>query len=105
MGVGEKIKELRKKNNLKLEELAEKTGLSISYISLIERGLKNPSLKALEKIAKAFKLPPSYFLSENEDESIETFLRTKTLLDEEERRMIIQLIKSLEKRKNVRKSD
>lgn len=105
MGVGEKIKELRKKNNLKLEELAEKTGLSISYISLIERGLKNPSLKALERIAKAFNLPPSYFLSENEDETIETFLRTKTNLDEDERKMIIQLIKSLEKKKNVRKSD
>ncbi|MCX7720256.1 MAG: helix-turn-helix domain-containing protein [Dictyoglomus thermophilum] len=105
MNVGKRIRETRKKRNMKLEDLAEKTGLSLSYISLIERGLKNPSLKALERIAKAFNLPTSYFFSEDNDETIETFLRTKTSLDEDERRMIIQLIKSLESKKGVRRTD
>lgn len=105
MNVGKRIRETRKKHNMKLEDLAEKTGLSLSYISLIERGLKNPSLKALERIAKAFNLPPSYFFYEDNDETIETFLRTKTSLDEDERRMIIQLIKSLESKKGVRRTN
>ncbi len=105
MNVGKRIREIRKKHNMKLEDLAEKTGLSLSYISLIERGLKNPSLKALERIAKAFSLPTSYFFSEDNDETIDAFLRAKTSLDEDERRMIIQLIKSLEKKKGVRRVD
>jgi len=105
MNVGKRIRELRKKKNLKLEDLAQKTGLSLSYISLVERGLKNPSLKALEKIAKAFNVPTSYLFSGETEETLETFLRVNTSLDEEERKMIIQLIKSLESRKNVRGSD
>ncbi|MCX7845808.1 MAG: helix-turn-helix transcriptional regulator [Dictyoglomaceae bacterium] len=105
MNIGNKIRKLRKEKNLTLEELSKKTGLSLSYISLIERGLKNPSLKALEKIAECFGINPAIFFKEediNEKESIEVFLRANTNLDEEERKMIIQLIESLEKKKNVR---
>lgn len=106
MNIGNKIRKLRKEKNLTLEELSKKTGLSLSYISLIERGLKNPSLKALEKIAECFGINPAIFFIENEEieekESIEVFLRANTNLDEEERKMIIQLIESLERKKNVR---
>ncbi len=106
MNVGSKIRKLRKEQNLTLEELSKKTGLSLSYISLIERGLKNPSLKALEKIAEFFGINPAIFFVDEgnveEKENIEVFLRTNTKLDEEERKMIIQLIESLERKKNVR---
>ncbi|MCS7202576.1 MAG: helix-turn-helix transcriptional regulator [Dictyoglomus sp.] len=105
MNIGDKIRKIRKQKNLTLEELSKKTGLSLSYISLIERGLKNPSLKALEKIAECLDISPSIFFREediDEKESIEVFLRANTNLDEEERKMIIQLIESLEKKKNVR---
>ncbi|MGB9856798.1 MAG: helix-turn-helix domain-containing protein [Dictyoglomaceae bacterium] len=103
MNVGKKIRELRKERNLTLEELSKRTGLSLSYISLIERGLKNPSLKALEKIASCFGLTPAALFSREENESLEAFLRANTNLDEDERKMIIQLIESLERKKNVRR--
>ncbi len=106
MNIGSKIRKLRKEKKLTLEELSKKTGLSLSYISLIERGLKNPSLKALEKIAECFGINPAMlFLNEGnieEKENIEVFLRTNTKLDEKERKMIIQLIESLERKKDVR---
>lgn len=50
---GERVKKARTKAGLSQEQLAFKTGLDRTYISGIERGLRNPSLKNIAKIAKA----------------------------------------------------
>ena len=47
------VKELRKNNNLTLEQLAERTGVSKSHINDIENGLKEPGLSVLVRLAKA----------------------------------------------------
>lgn len=47
----EKIRLLRTEKNLSLHELAEQVGLSVSYLSEIERGAVYPSLAALRRIA------------------------------------------------------
>ena len=50
-----RIKELRKKNNLTQEELAEKSGVSYKHIQKLEgKYLHDPKLGTLVKIAKAF---------------------------------------------------
>lgn len=54
--LGKKIHQLRKEAGLSQEKLGELTGLDRTYISGIERGLRNPSLKNIEKIAKALKV-------------------------------------------------
>jgi len=57
-----KIKELRIKNNLSLRDLAVLTGMSYSYLNLLEEGKRcNPSYKTIEKIATALKVDPSIF--------------------------------------------
>ena len=48
---GNTIRALRAKKNLSQRELAERSGLDTSYISGIERGVRNPSLKSLESVA------------------------------------------------------
>lgn len=48
---GHRIKELRLKQNISQEELAFRCGLSKNYISDVERGTRNVSLKSIEKIA------------------------------------------------------
>lgn len=53
---GGKIRELRSKQGLSQEELGFETGLDRTYISGIERGIRNPSLKNIGKIAKALKV-------------------------------------------------
>jgi len=53
---GKKMKELRKRKNLSQERLAHKSGLHRTYISDIERGARNVSLKNIEKIAKALNI-------------------------------------------------
>ena len=63
-----KIRKYRKKMNLTIKELAARTGLSIGYISQLERNEAEPSLSSLRKIAKEFDVP-RYVLIEDEQES------------------------------------
>ncbi|HUD10653.1 MAG TPA: helix-turn-helix transcriptional regulator [Candidatus Saccharimonadales bacterium] len=51
--LGKKIRTLRNEAGLSQEKLGELTGLDRTYISDIERGVRNPSLKSLQKLAKA----------------------------------------------------
>ena len=51
---GHRIKELRVKQGISQEELAFRCGLSKKYISDVERGTRNISLKSIEKISKGF---------------------------------------------------
>ena len=52
LAFGGSIKSLRLKKGLSQRELAERSGLDVTYISGIERGVRNPSLKSLEKVSK-----------------------------------------------------
>ena len=47
--LGEHVRNIRKKRGITLKELAEKTGLSIGYISQIERGFPPPPLPPLSQ--------------------------------------------------------
>lgn len=57
--VGQNIAKLRKQRGLSQEELAFDTDLHRTYISGIERGIRNPTIVNIEKIAKALNVPPS----------------------------------------------
>ena len=61
-----KIREYRKQRKLTIKELAAMTGMSISYISQVERGEIDPSLFSLRKIASVFQLP-LYMLLDDEE--------------------------------------
>ncbi|UII56510.1 helix-turn-helix domain-containing protein [Cytobacillus spongiae] len=51
--VGKRIKQARLKRGYSINELAERAGVSKSYLSYIERGIQeNPSLQVLAKLAK-----------------------------------------------------
>ncbi len=48
-----------------LEQLAARAGLSVSFLSLIERGKKKPSLSALQSISDALGMEVGWFFSEH----------------------------------------
>ncbi len=54
--IGRRIREERHKRNLTLGQLAESTDLSKSFLSQIERGLAQPSITSLKKIAQKFEI-------------------------------------------------
>lgn len=49
--------------------LAEKTGLDPGYISQVERGLRNPTLEAIERLARAFEMRAWELVKEGEEEA------------------------------------
>jgi len=49
---GKKVKEVRLSKNLSQGKLAKRLGVGPSYISQIERGVGNMSLRRIEKLAK-----------------------------------------------------
>lgn len=51
--VSEKIKLLRKENNRTLKQLSSETGLSVSFLSQVERGESTLAITSLNKIADA----------------------------------------------------
>ncbi|MBM7855064.1 transcriptional regulator with XRE-family HTH domain [Desulfohalotomaculum tongense] len=57
----EKIRELRNQQNLTLKDLSEKTGLSVSFLSQVERGTSSLAITSLKKIADALNVPITIF--------------------------------------------
>ncbi|HNR38746.1 MAG TPA: response regulator [Acidobacteriota bacterium] len=62
--IGNKIRTLRKKKNLTLKKLANRTGLSVSLISQIELAKTSASVSTLYKIASALGIKIGYFFSD-----------------------------------------
>jgi repressor LexA len=56
MELGVFLKELRIKNNFTIMQVEVKAGISNSYISLIERNKRKPSVEILHKLAKTYKV-------------------------------------------------
>ena len=59
--LGEELRGLRKAHGLTLQDLADASGKSVSFISKIERGLARPSITALQDIAEALSVPIGWF--------------------------------------------
>lgn len=57
MSIGKTISVLRKEKKIKQIELAEITGISQTYLSQIEKGVKVPTIEILEKISLALGIP------------------------------------------------
>ena len=57
MNLGETIKLLRKRNGLNQSQLAESCDITVTYLSLIENGKKEPTLSLLKTIANNLQVP------------------------------------------------
>jgi len=55
---GAVLRDFRKEAGLSQERLALEAGLDRTFISLLERGLRQPSLKTLFTVAAVLKVPP-----------------------------------------------
>ena len=62
--VGGEIRRLRKLRGLTLTQLAEKTDLSVGYLSQVERNLSSPTVKALFDISHSLGVSVNWFFDE-----------------------------------------
>jgi transcriptional regulator with XRE-family HTH domain len=61
------LKEKRNHIGISQEELAHRCNIDRTYISMIERGKRKPTLNILFKICDALYIKPSAFIKEVED--------------------------------------
>jgi transcriptional regulator with XRE-family HTH domain len=62
---GSMIRRMRKSQGLTLADLAGKAEVSLSFLSQVERGIINPSINSLRRIALALNTPLSLFFDES----------------------------------------
>lgn len=65
--LSEALRLMRVFHDLKQQELAEKLGMSKSYLSELESGKKTPSMEVVQRYSELFDIPASsiLFFSEN----------------------------------------
>ena len=59
--VGRKLRELRNQHHLSLRALADRSGLNINTLALIENGRSSPSVSTLQQLAVALEVPVAAF--------------------------------------------
>lgn len=67
--IGTKIKKQRLYHKMTLKQLSDATGLSIGYLSQVERGLGTLSLPALENLSNILHIEMSSFFEQEKEES------------------------------------
>lgn len=62
MNIGKALKLCRTQKGMSKTALAELSGLSISYLTLLEQDKRDPNLSTVEKLSKALNIPSSVLL-------------------------------------------
>lgn len=65
--LGARIRAQRTALGLSLRSLADKTGVSASFLSQVERGIVSPSIQTLTAVSRALEVPIYHFLLESPD--------------------------------------
>jgi len=63
---GKVLREMRDENHISQEKLAEYCDLDRTYISLLERGQRQPTITTIFKLAKALNISPSALIGKVE---------------------------------------
>lgn len=97
---GNSIRNLRIKNNLTQEQVAQLTGLDTKYISQMETGRYMGTIKTMLKFCNAFKVTPNDilcdFISEiNENSDINVFNLGFSKLSKKDKKNVLALIDSM----------
>lgn len=63
---GSHLRSLRRKAGLSQEEVAGRAGIHVTYLSGVERGLRNPSIRNVRRLAQALGVPTGELFSFDE---------------------------------------
>lgn len=68
--LGRNVRRYRKLKGMTQEQLALEAGMERSYVSDLERGQRNPSIRALARLAEALSIQPMRLLEPADESSI-----------------------------------
>jgi transcriptional regulator with XRE-family HTH domain len=57
------VRELRQRKKLTQTDVAQRAGISLTYVSEIERGIRNPTLAVIVRLARALDATPSQLVA------------------------------------------
>ena len=77
MYLGQKLRKMRKEQNLTQLELAQQVSITNGQISTIERGVSSPSLATLHRIARALNVPMTEFFEDERKKEVELVRKGK----------------------------
>jgi len=63
MTLGTTLREFRKQRGMTLQVLSEQLGVSCSFLSAVERGVKKPSVAMVKRLSEALNISPTYLFS------------------------------------------
>jgi len=79
--LGMSVKNWRSRLEIPQDELARRSGFNRSYISDVERGSRNVSIKGIEKLAEALGISIGTLFAEMDSKAASTPLRTDEMVD------------------------
>lgn len=92
--IGEKIRRLREKENITQNALANRAGVSPTYIYQLEQGLKSPTVEYLGYICAGLNISLAKFFAEEQSEK-NVAGRTTDALNEKQKRLLDEFLSSL----------
>jgi transcriptional regulator with XRE-family HTH domain len=66
--LGKRVRAMRQRKAWSLEELAERAGMHVTYLSSVERGFRNPTLNVICTLARALGVTLSAFFKGIEED-------------------------------------
>lgn len=93
-GNREKIRRLREKENITQNALANRAGVSPTYIYQLEQGLKSPTVEYLGYICAGLNISLAEFFAEEQSEK-NVAGRTTDALNEKQKRLLDEFLSSL----------
>lgn len=100
VAIGRRVKLYRTKANITQAQLAEKLDISVSYISQIERGNTEVSLKRLEEIANIINVKIEVLVAEVEPDSTVSVFEIGEMIKHwtpQQTETLLKIIQSLDK--------
>lgn len=97
---GERLRALRVAASMTQADLAERAHLDVSYVSQLERGLRDPSLSSIEAVTGALGVSLAQFFDGSSGEALDvTDVQARAIaqelsaLDDEARRDVIEILR------------
>jgi DNA-binding transcriptional MerR regulator/quercetin dioxygenase-like cupin family protein len=78
--IAQKLVQLRRERNLTLANVAERTGVSVSFLSSLERGYSNASIATLQKLARLYETNVLAFFADEDGSRRLVRSRDRTVL-------------------------
>jgi len=82
MNTGRLIRVLRTAQGSTQEEIAEKLGISRSYLSQVEKGIRKPGLEFLRKLSTALNVPTALLVMGDDDDESPIMIALRKMLGE-----------------------